>query len=130
MPSLVVAGFTIIPLITILSDTGADVSIDGMDFFLFRVLPSSELPAPFLLTVNPGRVVDSNIAPYALPTIQIAVDIAHPRLRLIPFRMNSAGRKLNSSDRYLCIGPVDRHHCRHAISNGTFDHWRIPFEVL
>ena len=85
MPSLIVAGFLVVPLITILSDTGADVSIDGMDFFLFRVLPSSELPAPFLLTVNPGRVVDSNIAPYALPTIQIAVDIAHPASAPTPY---------------------------------------------
>ncbi len=42
--------------------------------------------------------------------------------------MNGAGRKLNSPDCNLCIGPVDGHNCHHAISNGTFDYWRIPFK--
>ena len=42
--------------------------------------------------------------------------------------MNGAGGELNSTNRNLCIRPVNCHHSHYLISNGAFDYWSVPLK--
>lgn len=62
--------------------------------------------------------------------LSMSTSIPHPCLYPVPLRVNDAGRKLNSPDSNLGIGPVDCNHGFHTAIYGTFDNWRISFEKL